>query len=120
MNIVKFVKPNVTENVRYRGEIVDYSVDAERYILRIYVTISKEPSIRFMKRVDVELESGSYFYNLCAELELFHDDMSADLDLLVGTKVVITLKQGHGEKFFINKIKLDKRYYKEQQEVENE
>lgn len=120
MNIVKFVIPKVKENVRYRGEIIDYSVDAERYILRIYVTIDKELSIRFMKRVDVELERGSYFHNLCNWLGMLNDDGEADLDLLIGTRVVVTLKQGRNEKFYINKIKLDEQYYQEQQEVENE
>ena len=120
MTTVTFVKPNVKENVKYRGEIVDYTADAERYILRIYVSIEKEPSIRFMKRVDVELEKNSYFYRLCNELEVLENDMKADLDLLIGTRVVITLKKGRGKKFYVNKIKLDEQYYQQQQEKESE
>lgn len=116
MNIIKFVTPKVKENTRYRGEIVDYSVDAELYILRIYVTIDKEPTIRFMKRIDAELEINSYLYNLCDELRLLKDDGTADLDLLIGTRVIVTLKQGSNEKFYINKINLDERYYSEQEE----
>jgi len=115
MNIIKFITPNVKENTRYRGNIIDYTVDAERYILRIYVTINREPEVRFMKRVDIELEINSYFYSLCNELGVLNDDGTADLDLLIDTKVLVTLKQGNDEKFYINKIKRDEQHYQEQE-----
>lgn len=116
MFIINFSKPNVKEKTRYRGEIVDYTVDEKKYILRIYVTINKAPNIKFMKRVNAELEINSYLYNLCDELRLLKDDGTADLDLLIGARVIVTLKQGSNEKFYINKINLDERYYQEQEE----
>lgn len=118
MNIVNFVKPKVRENKWYKGEIVDYSLDLEKNTLRIYVIVDKEPTIRFMRKMDVRLEVNSHFYKLCYELDLFNDDLSADLDLLIETRVLVTFHQVDNGQFFIDKIKLDAEFYEQEEQDE--
>lgn len=66
----------------------------------------------------MRLEVNSHFYKLCCEFDLFNDDLLADLDLLIATRVMVTFYQGDNGQFFINKIKLDAEFYESEEENE--
>lgn len=110
MNVIKFVKPNVKEGKKYKGEISRYEFHEEFKVLRIYVVLDKVANVEFMKRVDVDFSVGSVFATFCINMGIYFEDDTADLDELIGSKVIVVLKKGSDDKYYINKIQLDKEY----------
>lgn len=83
---IKFIEPNLKEGKSYRGEISRYAVDKKQEACRVYVTLDKEPDLRFMKKYEYDLLAGSEFYMFCCEMDIFGEDDSADLEYLKRSK----------------------------------
>lgn len=118
---IQFVKPKVQANKRYQGEISKYTLDEEHKVFRVYVTLDKEPLIEFMKRFELDKNRGSAFARFCEEMYVFNeDDGTAELDELEGLRVIVRLKKGRDEKFYVGEIQLDEKYYEEQEGCDEE
>ena len=113
MNIIKFVKPNVKEGKKYKGEVTRYDFNEGQKVLRIYVALDKVSNCEFMKKVDVNLDINSTFANFCLDMGIYFEDDSADLDELIGSRVVVMLKQGSDGKYYVNKMQLDEDFCNE-------
>lgn len=111
---IKFVKPEVRANKEYRGEIVRYKLDERNKVFRVYVALDKEPRVEFMKRIDIDWEVNSTFADFCCKMEIYvEDDDSADLEELIGIRVVAVLNKGEDGRFYVGDIQLDESYYQE-------
>lgn len=115
---IHFVKPEVREGKKYRGEISRFTLDATHKIFRVYVILDQEPQLEFMKRFEVEQNTDSAFATFCREMGIYTEDDTAELDELEGTRVIVKLKRGREEKLFIEKIQLDEKYYEEHESDE--
>lgn len=114
---IEFVKPEVRVGKEYKGEIVRYKLDERHKAFRVYVILDKEPKIEFMKRIDIDWEVNSAFAVFCCEMGIYsEDDNSAELEELIGTRVIAVLNKGEDEKLYIGDIQLDEAYYQEQDE----
>lgn len=112
---IKFVKPEVKAGKEYKGEITRYKFDEKNRAFRIFVVLDKEPQIEFMKRIDIDWEVNSAFAAFCCEMGIYvEDDDSAELDELVGTRVIAVLNKGEDGKLYVGEVQLDEVYYQEQ------
>jgi len=116
---LKFVIPNLKEGKRYKGVISRYTVDKEKTVLRVYVIIDKEPSLEFMKRMDIDLNINSNFALFCSNMKIFTEENEVDLDRLLDIRVIVQLQKGRDDMLYIDRCRLDQHYY-QQEEGENE
>lgn len=111
---IQFVTPKVEEGKRYKGEISRYTLDEKQGVCRVYVVLDREPNLEFMKRFEYNLTIGSDFFQFCDEIWIYdEDDGTAELGCIKGTRVIVKLKKGKSEKFYVQEIKLDEKYYNE-------
>lgn len=111
---VQFVTPKVEEGKKYRGEIRRYTIDKEQGVCRVYVVLDREPNLEFMKRFEFNLMKGSDFAKFCDEIWIYDEDDTVELDNMKGTKVIVKLKKGHNEQYYVQEIKLDKKFYEQE------
>lgn len=113
---IQFITPKVEEEKKYRGEISRYTIDKEQGVCRVYVVLDREQNLEFMKRFDFNMMKGSDFARFCDDIWIYDEDDTVELDNMKGIRVIVKLKKGRNEKYYVKDIKLDEKYYHEQEE----
>lgn len=66
--------------------------------------------VEFMKRFDAEISIHSRLADFCDNMQIFTGGVTADLDQLIGKKVLLRLTRKN-RKLYIDKLWLDEEYY---------
>lgn len=115
---LRFIQPKVREGKKYKGIISRYDIDKRRGILRLYVVLDKEPSLEFMKRLDIDLNINSNFALFCSNMQIFTEEDEVELEELVDTRVIACLRRGRDDMLYIDRCVLDEEYYSTQEDME--
>lgn len=107
---IEFIQPKVKAGRRYHGEITRYVPSRNQTALYVFATINDEPELEFMMRLDVDRSIHSRLGDFCYEMDIYVDEKRADLNKLIGRKVILRLTQKNG-KLYIDKMWLDEEYY---------
>lgn len=117
---IEFVKPSIQAGRSYRGEISRYTTNRSKTALYVFVVIDEEPELEFMKKFDADMSIFSQLADFCADMDIFLDELIADLEQLKGRRVIVRLKRGRNQKLYVEKIRLDEEYYSEEDEEERD
>ena len=115
---IQFVTPTVEGGKKYRGEISRYTIDKEQGVCRVYVVLDREQNLEFMKRFEFNLMKGSEFFKFCDEIWIGDEDGTVELDDMKGIRVIVKLRKGRNEKYYVKEIKLDEKYYEQEEQGE--
>ena len=113
--VVQFYNPKLKSNKKYHGEIKRYTLDKERKIFRVYVVLDEVPEIEYMKRFEFDLNVSSELGEFLDNTYVLSEDGLADFDDLEGLRVIVKLKKGTNDKFYVNMICLDDEYYEQKE-----
>lgn len=116
---IDFIKPQVKAGRRYHGEITRYTPNRNQTALYVFATIDDEPELEFMMRLDADRSIHSRLADFCDEMRIFNGERTADLNELVGRRVLLRLTQKN-RKFYIDKMWLDEEYYDLDDEEEDD